>query len=342
MPPRALVGGVSYGTRTYARQVTAVIPMRAAPAPDLPSECPPMPLTRWQQTWRNMVAIGVRRDRCGSRWPGRSGDSPALASPSSTCLSASSRSCSCSSGGAGLGGSPCSPRWRQPSRRRRRGRRSSPTSRCRPGAAGPRSSRSVSSRSSAVRSTSSIQPTQPDTWYVNLSSASPSPASSPRSACTSVPAASCSPTCRTAPSAPSASRSSRSPRAQANERTRIAREMHDVLAHRMSLVAMHAGALAYRDDLTPEETRDAAEIIQANSHRALTDLREILGVLRDHERWHRRHRPPSAAHPRRPRRPARGRASRGCPSDARRTSWTTGRRYPSRSPAARTGSCRRA
>ncbi len=72
--------------------------------------------------------------------------------------------------------------------------------------------------------------------------------------------------------------------AQANERTRIAREMHDVLAHRMSLVAVHAGALAYRDDLTASETRETAEIIQANSHRALTDLREILGVLRDPER----------------------------------------------------------
>ena len=71
--------------------------------------------------------------------------------------------------------------------------------------------------------------------------------------------------------------------AQAHERTRIAREMHDVLAHRMSLVAMHAGALAYRDDLTPTETRETAEIIQANSHRALADLREILGVLRDAE-----------------------------------------------------------
>jgi signal transduction histidine kinase len=59
--------------------------------------------------------------------------------------------------------------------------------------------------------------------------------------------------------------------------------MHDVLAHRMSLVAVHAGALVYRDDLTREETRATAEIIQANSHRALTDLREILGVLRDRE-----------------------------------------------------------
>ncbi|MBA2445198.1 MAG: two-component sensor histidine kinase, partial [Nocardioidaceae bacterium] len=65
--------------------------------------------------------------------------------------------------------------------------------------------------------------------------------------------------------------------AQAQERNRIAREMHDVLAHRMSLVAMHAGALAYRDNLTPEETRFTAEVIQANSHRALADLREILG-----------------------------------------------------------------
>jgi signal transduction histidine kinase len=69
--------------------------------------------------------------------------------------------------------------------------------------------------------------------------------------------------------------------AQSHERTRIAREMHDVLAHRMSLVAMHAGALAFRHDLTEEETRGTAEIIQANSHRALSDLREILGVLRD-------------------------------------------------------------
>ena len=72
--------------------------------------------------------------------------------------------------------------------------------------------------------------------------------------------------------------------ARAAERTRIAREMHDVLAHRMSLVAVHAGALAYRTDLSAAETRETAAIIQANSQRALADLREILGLLRDTER----------------------------------------------------------
>ncbi|MGY1638922.1 sensor histidine kinase [Geodermatophilus sp. SYSU D00742] len=72
--------------------------------------------------------------------------------------------------------------------------------------------------------------------------------------------------------------------ARANERTRIAREMHDVLAHRLSLVTLHAGALAFRTDLTPAQTRETAGVIQANSQRALADLREILGLLRDTER----------------------------------------------------------
>jgi signal transduction histidine kinase len=69
--------------------------------------------------------------------------------------------------------------------------------------------------------------------------------------------------------------------ARTNERSRIAREMHDVLAHRISLVAMHAGALSYRTDLSPREIATAADVIQQNAHQALTDLREILGVLRD-------------------------------------------------------------
>ena len=69
--------------------------------------------------------------------------------------------------------------------------------------------------------------------------------------------------------------------ARAGERTRIAREMHDVLAHRLSLVALHSGALEYRSDLTPSETREAAGIIRQNAHLALSELRDVLGMLRD-------------------------------------------------------------
>ncbi|GHG49230.1 two-component sensor histidine kinase [Flavimobilis marinus] len=75
--------------------------------------------------------------------------------------------------------------------------------------------------------------------------------------------------------------SARVDQARTQERSRIAREMHDVLAHRISLVAMHSGALAYRTDLTREETADAAAIIRDNAHLALRELREVLGVLRD-------------------------------------------------------------
>ena len=67
---------------------------------------------------------------------------------------------------------------------------------------------------------------------------------------------------------------------QAAERQRIAREMHDVLAHRISLVSMYSGALAYRDDLSPEQTREIAETIRENANLALTELRGVLGSLR--------------------------------------------------------------
>ncbi|MGC4933025.1 sensor histidine kinase [Gordonia sp. DT30] len=69
--------------------------------------------------------------------------------------------------------------------------------------------------------------------------------------------------------------------ARSVERARIAREMHDVLAHRISTVSMYAGALAYRRDLTPDQVHDSAETIEANSRLALTELREVLGVLRE-------------------------------------------------------------
>ncbi|KSW18314.1 hypothetical protein ATM99_17510 [Cellulomonas sp. B6] len=69
--------------------------------------------------------------------------------------------------------------------------------------------------------------------------------------------------------------------ARASERNRIAREMHDVLAHRLSLVALHAGALEYRAGLDPEQVRDTAAIVRENAHEALGELREVLGLLRD-------------------------------------------------------------
>jgi signal transduction histidine kinase len=65
------------------------------------------------------------------------------------------------------------------------------------------------------------------------------------------------------------------------ERTRIAREMHDVLAHRLSLLSLHAGALEYRPDAPPEEVARAAAVIRASAHQALEDLRAVIGVLRD-------------------------------------------------------------
>ncbi|BCJ58310.1 sensor histidine kinase [Micromonospora endophytica] len=64
------------------------------------------------------------------------------------------------------------------------------------------------------------------------------------------------------------------------ERTRIAREMHDVLAHRISLLSLHAGALEFRPDAPAEEVARAAGVIRGSAHAALQDLREVIGVLR--------------------------------------------------------------
>ncbi|GAA3582136.1 histidine kinase [Amycolatopsis ultiminotia] len=64
------------------------------------------------------------------------------------------------------------------------------------------------------------------------------------------------------------------------ERNRIAREMHDVLAHRISLVAMQAGVLDHRRDLTAAENRVLIRGIADGSHQALEELRDVLGVLR--------------------------------------------------------------
>jgi signal transduction histidine kinase len=65
------------------------------------------------------------------------------------------------------------------------------------------------------------------------------------------------------------------------ERGRIAREMHDVLAHRLSLLATSAGALEYRPDAPPDQLARAAGVVRDGAHQALDELREVIGLLRD-------------------------------------------------------------
>lgn len=69
--------------------------------------------------------------------------------------------------------------------------------------------------------------------------------------------------------------------ARGTERERIAREMHDVLAHRITQVSMHSGALAFREDLAADELRAGLAQIQGKANEALHELRGVLGVLRD-------------------------------------------------------------
>ena len=57
--------------------------------------------------------------------------------------------------------------------------------------------------------------------------------------------------------------------------------MHDVLAHRLSLIALHAGALEYRAGLDPAATSATAGVVRDAARSALTELREVLGMLRE-------------------------------------------------------------
>ncbi|MET8682699.1 histidine kinase [Streptomyces sp. NPDC004732] len=75
----------------------------------------------------------------------------------------------------------------------------------------------------------------------------------------------------------------RAEQAQRLAREDIAREMHDVLAHRLTLLSVHAGALEFRPDAPREEIVRAAGVIRESSHEALQDLRQVIGVLRGGE-----------------------------------------------------------
>jgi signal transduction histidine kinase len=71
--------------------------------------------------------------------------------------------------------------------------------------------------------------------------------------------------------------------AVAEERLRIARELHDVVAHSMSVIAVQAGYGQYVIDSSPSDARDALGAIQATSRDALEEMRRMLGVLRQQD-----------------------------------------------------------
>jgi signal transduction histidine kinase len=73
-------------------------------------------------------------------------------------------------------------------------------------------------------------------------------------------------------------------RAVTEERLRIARELHDVVAHSMSIIAVQSGVGVHVLDSQPEEARKALVAVEATSRQALVEMRRLLGVLRqEHE-----------------------------------------------------------
>jgi signal transduction histidine kinase len=73
----------------------------------------------------------------------------------------------------------------------------------------------------------------------------------------------------------------RADRAAAEERLRIARELHDVVSHTLSLIGVKAGIANHVADQRPDEARAALSAIETMSRDALTEMRHMLGVLRD-------------------------------------------------------------
>ena len=74
-----------------------------------------------------------------------------------------------------------------------------------------------------------------------------------------------------------------SARAVAEERLRLAQELHDVVAHSMSVIAVQAGMGVHVIDQRPDDAKAALEAISQTSRRTLQEMRRLLGVLRDEE-----------------------------------------------------------
>jgi len=76
-----------------------------------------------------------------------------------------------------------------------------------------------------------------------------------------------------------ADRGERARRAVQDERERIARELHDIVTHHVSVIVIQAGAGLSALDQRPEQARSALEAIDRTSRQALTDMRRMLGIL---------------------------------------------------------------
>jgi signal transduction histidine kinase len=69
--------------------------------------------------------------------------------------------------------------------------------------------------------------------------------------------------------------------AVATERARVAREMHDIVGHNLSVIITLADAGRYATDLAPERGKEALQLIGDTGRQALSELRRVLGVLRE-------------------------------------------------------------
>ncbi|MGP4001841.1 sensor histidine kinase [Streptomyces sp. 8N706] len=78
-------------------------------------------------------------------------------------------------------------------------------------------------------------------------------------------------------------REAQSKMAVAAERARIARELHDVVAHNVSVMVVQADGAAYVLDAAPEQAKQALETISGTGRQALAEMRRLLGVLRTGE-----------------------------------------------------------